>query len=42
MLNSVVFVTRIEKEQQLVRANRRLIELFEAKIRDRINEVWGE
>ena len=35
-------VARIEEEQQLVQANRRLIELFEAKIRDRIREVWGE
>jgi type I restriction enzyme M protein len=35
-------VAQIEEEQQLVQANRRLIELFEAKIRDRIKEVWGE
>jgi restriction endonuclease S subunit len=35
-------VARIEEEQQLVQANRRLIELFEAKIRDRIKEVWGD
>jgi type I restriction enzyme M protein len=35
-------VARIEEEQQLVQANRRLIELFEAKIRERIKEVWGE
>jgi type I restriction enzyme M protein len=35
-------VARIEEEQQLVQANRRLIELFEAKIRDRIKRVWGE
>ena len=35
-------VARIEEERQLVQANRRLIELFEAKIRDRIKGVWGE
>jgi hypothetical protein len=32
----------IEEERKLVQANRRLIELFEARIRDRIKEVWGE
>lgn len=40
-MTATVSVTRIEEEQHLVQANRRLIELFEAKIRDRIKEVWG-
>jgi hypothetical protein len=50
MRHDYILVARIEEEQQLVvpaarlrlQANRRLIELFEAKIRDRIKEVWGE
>jgi len=50
MGTTTVFVARIEEEQQLVvpvarlrlQANRRPIELFEAIIRDRIKEVWGE
>ena len=40
--DNTIFVARIEEEQQLVQADRRLIELFEAKIRDGIKEVWGE
>lgn len=35
-------VSRIEKEQELVNANKQLIELFEQKIKDRIAKVWGE
>jgi restriction endonuclease S subunit len=35
-------VSRIEKEQELVNANKRLIEIFEQKIKDRIAKVWGE
>lgn len=35
-------VSRIEKEQELVNANKQLIELFEQKIKDRISKVWGE
>jgi type I restriction enzyme S subunit len=35
-------VSRIEKEQSLVNANKQLIELFERKIKDRIAKVWGE
>ena len=31
----------IEQEQQLVSVNKQLIALFEQKIKDRINEVWG-
>ena len=29
-------------EQKLVRANKRLIELYEQKIKDKIGEVWGD
>ena len=35
-------VAQIEKEQQLVNANKELIQLFEAKITAAINRVWGE
>lgn len=35
-------VARIEKEQELVNANKQLITLFEQKIKDRIARVWGE
>lgn len=31
----------IEQEQKLVGANKQLIALFEQKIKDKINEVWG-
>jgi len=34
-------VQRIDEEQSLVNSNKRLIELFEQKIKDKINEVWG-
>ncbi len=34
-------VERIEQEQELVNANKQLISLFEQKIKDKINEVWG-
>ncbi len=34
-------IQRIEKEQQLVLANKQLITIFEQKIKDKINEVWG-
>jgi type I restriction enzyme M protein len=34
-------ITRIEEEQQLVAANKRLIELYEQKIKERIARVWG-
>ncbi|MFH1471823.1 MAG: N-6 DNA methylase [Nanoarchaeota archaeon] len=34
-------VARIEEEQKLVDANKKLIELFEKKIKDKIAEVWG-
>jgi type I restriction enzyme M protein len=35
-------VARIEEEQQIVDANKKLIQLFEDKIKERIGEVWGE
>jgi type I restriction enzyme M protein len=34
-------VSRIEKEQALVNANKEVIEIFEQKIKDRIAKVWG-
>jgi len=34
-------VTAIEEEMQLVNANKRLIEIFEQKIKTKIGEVWG-
>lgn len=35
-------VEEIEEEQKLVEANKRLIEIFEGKIKAKIAEVWGE
>lgn len=37
-----LIVAQIEKEQELVNANKQLIEIFEQKIKDRIAKVWGE
>lgn len=37
-----LIVAQIEKEQELVNANKKLIEIFEQKIKDRIAKVWGE
>ena len=34
-------VTQIQEEQKLVDANKRLIEIFEQKIKDKIVDVWG-
>ena len=34
-------VQNLEEEQQLVAANKQLIYIFEQKIKDKINEVWG-
>ncbi|KAF0235952.1 MAG: hypothetical protein FD181_3097 [Prolixibacteraceae bacterium] len=34
-------VSRIEKEQELVNANKQLIEIFGQKIKERIARVWG-
>jgi type I restriction enzyme M protein len=35
-------VAEIEAERELVGANKKLIEIFEKKIKDKIGEVWGE
>jgi type I restriction enzyme M protein len=35
-------VAQIEKEQELVNANKQLIEIYEQKIKDRIAKVWGD
>jgi len=35
-------VDQIEAEQKIVNANKKLIEMFEQKIKDKISEVWGE
>lgn len=35
-------VARIEEEQQIVDANKKLIELYLAKIKEKIDEVWEE
>ena len=35
-------IEQLEEEHQLVNANKRLLETFEQKIRDRITQVWGE
>jgi len=35
-------VAEIEAERELVDANKKLIKIFEKKIRDKIGEVWGE
>jgi restriction endonuclease S subunit len=34
-------VEKIEAEQQLIDANKNLITIYEQKIKDKINEVWG-
>ena len=35
-------VAEIESERELVDANKKLIEIFEKKTKDKIGEVWGE
>ncbi|NIA10928.1 MAG: restriction endonuclease subunit M/S, partial [Nitrospiraceae bacterium] len=35
-------VTQIEKEQKIINANKKLITIFENKIKDKIADVWGE
>jgi len=35
-------VAQIEAEQEMVNANKKLIEIYEQKIKDRIKEVWGD
>lgn len=40
-MKSNIIVNAIEEELQLVNANKRLIEIFELKIKTKIGEVWG-
>lgn len=35
-------VTQIEAEQEIVNANKKLIQIYEQKIKEKISEVWGE
>ncbi|MDD2871742.1 MAG: N-6 DNA methylase [Candidatus Gracilibacteria bacterium] len=35
-------VAKTEEEQKLVDSSKKLIEIFEGKIKDRISEIWGE
>ena len=35
-------VEKIEEEQKIIEANKKLIDLFEQKIKDKISELWGE
>jgi len=35
-------VARIEEEQKLVDANKKLIQVYQGKIKEKIDEVWGE
>ncbi|MBL7935745.1 MAG: restriction endonuclease subunit S, partial [Bacteroidia bacterium] len=37
-----LIVSQIEKEQQLVKANKELIKIYEQKIKDEINKLWEE
>jgi len=41
VMEQTEIVQAIEEEMQLVNANKRLIEIFEQKIKDKISEVWG-
>lgn len=35
-------ISRIEEEQKIVDANKKLIELYQGKIKEKIDEVWGK
>ncbi|MPN04293.1 hypothetical protein SDC9_151529 [bioreactor metagenome] len=35
-------ISEIEKEKNLIEANKRIIEVFEQKIKDEINKLWEE
>jgi len=37
----IEIVKRIEQEQELVASSKQLITIFEQKIKDKINAVWG-
>jgi type I restriction enzyme M protein len=34
-------ITRIEEEQRSIDANKKLIQIYEQKIKEKIDEVWG-
>jgi hypothetical protein len=38
----IITVSRLEEEQQLVDATKKLIQLYQGKIKEKIDEVWGE
>ena len=35
-------VAQIEAEQEMVNGNKKLIEIYEQKIKDKVKEVWGD
>ena len=35
-------VAQVEAERPLVESNRKLIEIFDAKIKAKLDEIWGE
>ena len=35
-------IAKLEEEISIVKQNKRLIDIFEQKIADKISEVWGE
>jgi len=35
-------ITRLEKERQIINDNKKLVEIYKNKIKDKIAEVWGE
>jgi len=37
-----ILISEIEKEKNLIEANKRIIEVFEQKIKDEINKLWEE
>lgn len=41
VIEQLEIVKAIEEEMKLVKANKRLIEIYEQKIKDKIGEVWG-
>jgi hypothetical protein len=32
----------MESERELIESNRKLIEIFEKKVQDKLGEIWGE
>ena len=41
LIEQTEIVQRIEQEQQLISSSKQLVTIFEQKIKDKINEVWG-